>query len=717
MNKKSSGNFIINFNCLPRIWCGIFTAFFCFGVHADNLAGVKHLGKGYVTYNKQLLPGSAINPSEIVYSSHTSSLNLSILESKDEVEKDFGVKASAEIPVKMVHIKSALKLLREHTENEHTSSFFYRVKNTYKFSAFPKGGGAYQLLPDAEALAGDNPETFVSTYGNAFITGVEAGAAIYFLVKVHFSNIKAKTQFSEEFGASQKAIGSIATSIQATLAKTESEGHLSIHGLQLGGSPGGLLTLLSGYDASNEEEHTDSRSTGSFTHTQQLSEAYNAQSLLTKAIEYAGKLSEQIDPDNAETLFPFGTPETTPYKSLDQRLLSEDSEVMNTETIEARKTIMDRHTELQAADRYEIPFYTLARLPDYLETPEKNTLERLKKYYDDLADFFEENDKLTGCYTAGRENASCLDAVDQLNKLKPTDYSALQEKVKQLNFMVIINGTKTMLPVSFEKENTQQFARPPHIRAKHRKYEVAIANIKMATSTQDEKQTMYERSNTIKIIKYVCFGTLGRWLRARRTGMRRYTVGNIRANTFKRKSQYPSLYTAEGHSRLRTAEGLDQYLTECLEWQKRHAIESLEWQKRHAIESRGIINLPGHTVSFHDSLYFPQMTGHVYVHAPIGAGFCWKILNSATHESITHAVSKEVQKKGLQVSIGDIVIVGPLMSRESDRKAYIITEPYDDKGKKNGMDKLPINGVISVSGTLLSPGYHLNKVNGSTSAN
>ena len=697
MNKKSSGNFIINFNCLPRIWCGIFTAFFCFGVHADNLAGVKHLGKGYVTYNKQLLPGSAINPSEIVHSSHTSSLNLSILESKDEVEKDFGVKASAEIPVKMVHIKPALKLLREHTENEHTSSFFYRVKNTYKFSAFPKGGGAYQLLPDAEALAGDNPETFVSTYGNAFITGVEAGAAIYFLVKVHFSNIKAKTQFSKEFGASQKAIGSIATSIQATLAKTESEGHLSIHGLQLGGSPGGLLTLLSGYDASNEEEHTDSRSTGSFTHTQQLSEAYNAQSLLTKAIEYAGKLSEQIDPDNAETLFPFGTPETTPYKSLDQRLLSEDSEVMNTETIEARKTIMDRHTELQAVDRYEIPFYTLARLPDYLGKPEKNTLERFKKYYDDLADFFEENDKLTGCYTAGRENASCLDAVDQLNKLKPTDYSALQEKVKQLNFMVIINGTKTVLPVSFEKENTQQFARPPHIEAKHRKYKAAIANIKMATSTQDEKQTMYERSNTIKTIKYVCFGTRKRWLKARRTGMRRYAVGKIKIDTFTRKSRY----TAESRSQ-HTAEGPDQYLAE---------------RKRDAIESRGVINLLGHTVSFHDSLYFPQMTGHVYVHAPIGAGFCGKILNSATHESITHAVSKEVLKKGLQVSIGDIVIAGPLTSRESDRKAYIITEPYDDKGKKNGMDKLPINGVIRVSGTLLSPGYYLNKVNGSTSAN
>ena len=675
MNKKSSGNFIINFNCLPRIWCGIFTAFFCFGVHADNLAGVKHLGKGYVTYNKQLLPDSAINPSEIVYSSHTSSLNLSILESKDEVEKDFGVKASAEIPVKMVHIKPALKLLREHTEDKHTSSFFYRVKNTYKFSAFPKGGGEYQLLPDAEALAGDNPETFVSTYGNAFITGVEAGAAIYFLVKVHFSNIQAKTQFSEEFGASQKAIGSIATSIKATLSKTNSRGHLSIHGLQLGGSPGGLLTLLSGYDASNEEEHeeehTDSRSTGSFTHTQQLSEAYNAQSLLTKAIEYAGKLSEQIDPENSETLFPFGTPETTPYKSLDQRLLSEDSEVMKTETIEARKTIMDRHTELQAADRYEIPFYTLACLPDYLGKPEKNTLERLKKYYDDLADFFEENDKLTGCYTAGRENASCLDAVDQLNKLKPTDYSALQEKVKQLNFMVNINDKAIMFPVSFEEGNEQQFARP-HSGDKHRRDRSAMAIIKMATSAQDEKQTMYERSSTVKTITYEWAGTLNKWQTAKQTGIHLYTVTKI----------WPQI------KGWRTAR------------KSRHAVTGL-----------------GNTVSFHDSLYFPQMTGHVYVHAPIGVGFCGKILNSATHESITHAASKEVPKKGLQVSIGDIVIAGPLTSRESDKKAYIITEPYDDEGKKNGMDKLPINGVIRVSGTLLSPGYHLNTVNGSTSAN
>ena len=624
------------------IWYCISAVFSCFGAYADNMASTESLGRGYATYNQELLANSAIKSLQVKTSSPQGDLNFEVVESKKEAAADFGMDGSTEVPVKSVHLKPALKFLKNHRADDHTLSFIYRLKHTFKFSAFPKDEQVFKLSEESQAQAEEDPKGFAAAYGNAFITGIEAGAAIYFMVKIHFENAGAKTNFSDKFEASQRDIGAVKSAMKATLSEMSDNGRITVEVKQFGGDPVKLMTFLADKYDLDDKSDAGKQSEGGLVQTWSLKEEFSGESLLERVTEYAATLSTQIDPDNPKTLFPFGTPELMSYKSMGLNLPSEDSEVMEEETIAARETIKLKYIEQQAmGDKYEIPFYTQAHLQRQLSSSADKSLTALREYYDRLTSFFEDNDKLRGCYSTGREDASCSEAVEILKAMEPADYRGLLKKIEHLNFTVNIDDINVLLPVGFRNKNDiQRFARSD-ANSKHI-HNRTTAEIQIVT--QDKKDTtMYELASSTQIVKYRWSGGNGtkEWKTATATDARQYQVPN------------------------------------------------------------------GGSVSFGRFFALPHVAGSVYLHVPFGSAFAGKMKNKVTGEVMKRTAGMKPSGTGLSVNIGDIIKVGPWGSKK--KKEYIVTDTNDDEGQKDKRDKLPLGGIIKVSGSLRSPGYHLER--------
>lgn len=543
---------------------------------AKKTYGVLDLGKGFATYNDEVLPATAIEGFSIEKTAPVGNMQFFFIENKEHLNRHLGIHASENFPIKAIKFKNLTKFLSSHENNSNTLSFMYKVDWLYNYKAIPPlSGASFSLSPAARELSKSSPEQFLSSYGNAFITEMSAGVALYINLQINFESSERKKDFEQEVNVGKEDVATVMEGLKAFVQRKNCKGSLNIHAIQLGGDPQQLTKVFAPL-----ESNSKANDAGVGSHGFDFEEIDRGHRVISAAIQYATELAGQVNEDNTGTMFVFGNVKLTPYTAAGADIDVYEKGLLTTQALEAREKITEGYKKLEALRAVQIPFYTLSHFKDSLSPKVKTNIERMMTYKESLEQFFDAESKESQylCFRTGFENKNCPLAEQKLAAIIPDNVQDLWARFHQLNFSVDFSGKYALYPVS---------------------------------SLDTSGSVLFQK-----------FNFAGLW------GKRGFAAFSVEHKSG--LSDEYGLYSIVGDPRVKK-------ITYGMNTNAEQFSGENEATKNN---TRHFVSEEGENISFHEGFSFPQAQGHVCLHLPAGAWFVGTIHNVTLGKSREVSVFK-----------------------------------------------------------------------------
>ena len=579
-------------------WSFLFRCFslFCLAFSLDGLAddhdtkdqaekayGTIGIGKGFATYNKQVLPATAIENFTVTKTAPEGTVQFTFIENATHLKRDLGIYASEEVPIRVANFKNLNNFVHGYENNDNVLSLIYKAGWLYNYTMTPsKPGESFVLSQAALTLYEKSPKTFLSTFGDSFVTEVSAGVAVYLMVQINFESAEKKTAFEEQIQGGKEHIASVTLRLKALIDQQECKGSLNIKAIQLGGSPDQLSRIFRG---STPAQLSAKNKQGIVSHGYEFKDIESFNSVIASAINYTSDLAGQLKGDSTDELFFFGNLSLAPYNGLNPNISTQTQGMLTQETLNARAKLVDSYQQLKLLRSLKIPFFTLNHFKQSLPSCIKNNLETAWKYKEDLETFFDASADSSEhlCFSSGFEETHCNLALQNLKKIVPKNFETLLPSIKQLDFSVNVGGQYALYPVALPA------------------YDQSVVSQQFASTDVDQ-----QRGGAEITVNYSNAGRIDKSL------YNLVSEKNVRQMTYKLKEKRQPYRETHHASKTDTHEFTAQN---------------------------------GTLLSFNDTLSFPHDRGHVCLHLPAGAWFVGTIHNETSGKSKQASVFQRVKIK------------------------------------------------------------------------
>ena len=625
------------------------------------------IGKGFISYNNQVLPSGAVVGYDVVKTAPEGFAELSFVEDKGDLLKKVGIHGSLEVPVKALQFKNLTSFLDQHKNSHRTISFLYKADWNYRFELQSRSGDRIQISDEALDVYGKSPRDFVSGFGNSFITKSRAGASIFIMLKLHFDSSEAKKSFQDNMGIGKEGIITVLQKLQYFKEQNHEQGYFNLHVLQLGGTPESLgemfaqasstATGLASDSGSKKNSKKDFKSHGAESIGYNFTDLENGIGLINKVTEYLTALPNQVDSENPETLFVFGDFETQSYHSINGDIAPLTDGSLKPETLKARKKISKAFINLHKLREIKIPFYTYAHFKEKMRSNVSECISRAKEYRDKLEDFFDSSpaNSQFQCYQTGFEDEACPKALQKLSAFKTAELKDDLKKIELLNYSVSVTNRYASYPINWNR----QFLDRSH----QQKVRQDLVSFNLDQQDVEGHYIVFDAEDN----------SSGESISMQKLALDRdnmiYSFGLMHYNL------------ALTGSAIKTESNVFEFT------QNFKSFEPKE------------IKCKGEKITFYDDFYFPHQKGHVCLYLPAGAGFVANIKNKSNNKSAAVSVFKTGK---IFAQIGDEIEIKPAWSR-SKPHIFKVTVPYDTENDFEDMTKkLPLHSTVHLKGNIVN---------------
>ncbi|CAA0119782.1 Uncharacterised protein [BD1-7 clade bacterium] len=370
----------------------------------------RHIvGRGFYTYDNIPAFQSALdlNSYQVYVNKPSSELSYTLSFDTQKIASELGYGANASVPIEGVNLVAENSFLNQFESNSKTTSIIYSFSYKYRYAITQADQGPVMMSDPALSLYESDPESFISTYGDRFVSQADVGGAIFIMIKVSFTSVKDKLAFEQKVGAELPGVASVGAYIKGSLDYDDTNGKVQMYALQVGGKPLELGKII-GTDGSNYYNFAD----------------VNAlDDKLRAANDYIQNFAEQIDPNDAQTSVVLGSPSTMSYTSLGNIPQGDylPEQPFNESVSDARKKLEEGYEHyLSIRDRgIAVARQVKTRAGQLIYGEDAEKLTNLINYYTSLESFYKdaENTAQQYCYLPGEEEKYCIVAADNLADL------------------------------------------------------------------------------------------------------------------------------------------------------------------------------------------------------------------------------------------------------------------------------------------------------------
>ena len=274
------------------------------------------------------------------YGSFKTNTDFSFSQSEASIQKAIGVEVAAKVGWGPLSVETSYnygKTSREDALNLNVSySYNFTGNSSINTLITPS-----MLIPEANVALG-NPTKFRELCGDKVVTALSVGYKLLLALNLQFRSSMQKDSFQSEFKKSSGLSGVL------SMIRNNNSGitfDLRINAMQLGGKPEELQTLLKQF-TSKEKINFDT-SNGFYSLHCDYSQRKNCANAINLILDYAGKISNQVSPNNYYTYAPVAEPWNKYFNTGDAEL--------NQAAIEAKNKV----TSLFKADQEQSKFIDL----------------------------------------------------------------------------------------------------------------------------------------------------------------------------------------------------------------------------------------------------------------------------------------------------------------------------------------------------------------------